>query len=268
MIPVVLTIAGSDSSGGAGLQGDLRTFAACGVWGASAITAVTAQDTRGVAAVFPLPAEAVARQIEVVCRDLTVAAAKTGMLATAAIVEAVAAAVTRHALPHLVVDPVVASSRGDALLTDGGVEAYRRLLLPVAAVVTPNLDEAERLLGHPVRDVAAMREAAAALVGLGARAAIVKGGHLEGDAVDVLCDAGTVVELAGPRLETGGVHGTGCAFSAALAARLAGGADLASAARAAKAYVTEGIRTALAVGRGRRVLAPDLRPVPSVPRPA
>jgi hydroxymethylpyrimidine/phosphomethylpyrimidine kinase len=249
-LKVVLTIAGSDSGGGAGIQADLKTFAAHGVHGTSAITAITAQNSLHVVEAFALEPRLVVAQIEAVTSDMRVAAAKTGMLANRGIVEAVAEAVARLRIPHLVVDPVMVAKGGDSLLDAGAVRAYVEALLPLAAVITPNLPEAEALLGHPVRDLAGMRAAAAELVQKGAAAVVVKGGHLEGDAVDVFHDGRQTEILAVPRLPTNNTHGTGCTFAAAIAARLALGDDLIGAVRGAKEFVTEAIRASYQVGAG------------------
>lgn len=247
---VALTIAGSDSGGGAGIQADLRTFAAHGLHGTCAITAVTAQNSVTVTDWVALEPRMVVAQIEAVASDMQVAAAKTGMLANAAIVAAVAAAARRLRLPHLVVDPVMVAKGGARLLDPAAEHAYQEQLFPVATLLTPNLAEAEALLGHPVRDLAAMREAARELVARGLRAVLVKGGHLEGDPVDVLFDGRGIVELQAPRIRTLNTHGTGCTYSAAIAARLALGAELATAVRGAKEYLTEAIRRSYSVGRG------------------
>jgi len=247
---VALTIAGSDSGGGAGIQADLRTFAAHGLHGTSAITAVTAQNSVAVLDWVALEPRMVVAQIEAVAADMPVAAAKTGMLANAAIVEAVAAAVERLRLPFLVVDPVMVAKSGDRLLDAAAEAAVRLRLFPLATVATPNLPEAEALLGRPVATLEEMREAARALHALGPRAVVVKGGHLEGDAVDVLFDGHTMEELRVARIATRNTHGTGCTYSAAIAARLALGDGVRDAVRAAKAYVTEAIRGSYAVGRG------------------
>lgn len=248
---VALTIAGSDSGGGAGIQADLRTFAAHGVHGTSAITAVTAQNSVEVTSYVALDPEMVAAQIDAVASDMAVAAAKTGMLANGAIVAAVAAAVARHRLPFLVVDPVMVAKSGDRLLDPSAERAYVERLFPLATIVTPNLYEAEALLGRPVRSLPAMREAARALLSRGPRAAVVKGGHLEGDlAVDVFFDGRDMVELPATRVHTPNTHGTGCTYSAAMAARLALGDSLLDAVRGAKEYLTEAIRRSYSVGRG------------------
>ncbi len=250
---VVLTIAGSDSGGGAGIQADLRTFAAHGLHGTSAITAVTAQNSLGVQAWVALEPAMVAAQIEAVATDMPVAAAKTGMLANAGVIAAVADAAARLRLAPLVVDPVMVAKSGDRLLDAAAERAYVERLFPLAALVTPNLHEAGALLGREVRDVAAMRAAARDLRALGARAVLVKGGALPGDAVDVFCDGARLVDVSAPRVETANTHGTGCTLSAAICARLALGDELLEAVRAAKAYLLEGLRRSYTVGRGRGV---------------
>ncbi len=247
---VALTIAGSDSGGGAGIQADLKTFAAHGLHGTSAITAVTAQNSVAVTDWVALEPRMVVAQIEAVATDMPVAAAKTGMLANAAIVEAVARAVARLGLPHLVVDPVMVAKSGDRLLDPAAEQAYAAHLFPLATLLTPNLAEAEALLGRPVRSLEAMHVAARELQARGPRAVLVKGGHLDGDPVDVLCDGSTLVELSAARIATPNTHGTGCTYSAAIAARLALGRPLGEAVRGAKEYVTEAIRRAYAVGKG------------------
>jgi hydroxymethylpyrimidine/phosphomethylpyrimidine kinase len=237
VVPAALTIAGSDSSGGAGIQADLRVFAAFGVHGATAITAVTAQNTRGVRAVTPLAPALVAAQIDAVLDELDVRAAKTGMLFDAEIVDAVAARLRQRPLA-CVVDPVMVATSGAVLLERGAVATLRTVLLPLATLVTPNLHEAELLTGRPVRDPAGMRDAARALVGMGARAALVTGGHLRGPALDVLYDGESFEELSETRIETRSTHGTGCRLSAAIAAGIARGEQLHAAVTAAKRFVT------------------------------
>jgi hydroxymethylpyrimidine/phosphomethylpyrimidine kinase len=252
---IALTIAGSDSGGGAGIQADLRTFAAHGVHGTCAVAAVTAQNSVTVTDWVAVDPAMVVRQIETVAADMPIAAAKTGMLGTPAIVRAVAAHLRARPFPFLVVDPVMVSTGGDRLLTPEAEAAVMAELLPLATLVTPNLPEAEALLGRPVRTTEAMAEAARALVARGAHAVVVKGGHLDGDAVDVFFDGADVVELRVPRIVTTNTHGTGCTFSAAITARLAAGASLAAAVLGAKDYVTEAIRNGYAVGRGPGVLS-------------
>lgn len=250
-----LTIAGSDSGGGAGIQADLKTFAAHDVYGTSAITALTAQNTRGVTGVHEVPAEFVTRQIEAVVADIGCDAVKTGMLATASIVEAVAAAVEALDLPQLVVDPVMIAKGGDRLLREDAVQAVRTVLLRLARVVTPNIPEAEVLAGMPIRSVDDMRDAGRRILRLGPRAVVVKGGHLAGElAVDLLIEADGETQLSAPRLDVRSTHGTGCTFAAALAARLALGHSLDAATRGAKEYVTGAMRHGIAVGGGHQPL--------------
>lgn len=244
-LPVALTIAGSDPGGGAGIQADLRTFAAFGVHGASVITALTAQDGRGVHAIAEVPPAFVGQQLDAVLGDLDVRATKTGMLHRAAAIDVLVA----RRLPLLVVDPVIAATGGEALLEPAGVAALRERLLPLATLVTPNLREAEVLTGRPVTDPAGMREAARALVALGAGAALVKGGHLAGDAIDVLYDGHEFRELRAPRIEGRRLHGTGCVLSAAIAAGLALGDGLADAVAEAKRYIVRVIESAPRSGR-------------------
>ncbi len=251
--PRALTIAGSDSGAGAGIQADLKTFAAFGVYGTSAITAITAQNTLGVTGVHVVPVEFVTAQIEAVTADIGCDAVKTGMLATAAIVEAVVAAVKSLELPNLVVDPVMVAKSGDRLLDEDAVHAVRASLLRVARVVTPNLPEAEVLTGLTIRSRADMIEAARRIAGLGAAAVVVKGGHLPGpEIVDVLIEGGHVVEMVGVRVPGPHTHGTGCTFAAAVAAGLAHGLRLADAVREARAYVAGAIRAGIAVGQGHK----------------
>ncbi|MDQ1631175.1 MAG: hydroxymethylpyrimidine/phosphomethylpyrimidine kinase [Frankiaceae bacterium] len=249
--PLALTIAGSDSGGGAGIQADLKTMLACGVHGMSALTAVTAQNSLGVQGVWELPTEAVVAQIRSVVDDIGVDAVKTGMLSSAAIVRAVAGALAGVAAP-LVVDPVAVSKHGDALLQTDAVEAYRTELVPLATVVTPNVDEARLLTGVEVRSRAGLREAADALLALGARWALVKGGHLsdEAESVDLLTDGTTSIELTGPRHDNRHTHGTGCTLASALASGLARGLDVPSAAAFAKEYVGGAIAAGFALGGG------------------
>lgn len=250
-VPCVMTIAGSDSGGGAGIQADLKTFAALGVYGTSAITAVTAQNTRAVTAVQELPPEMVAAQIDAIVQDIGADAVKTGMLANAAIIEVVAAKVWEHRLPNLVVDPVMVAKSGDPLLRAEAVEALRRLLLPLATVVTPNLPEAATLLGRSIQDEDDMRAAARELAALGAQAVVIKGGHREGaEAADLLYDGQRFHVFTAPRIDTRNIHGTGCTFASAIAAWLARGADVPEAVRRAKEYLTEALRHAYPVGQG------------------
>jgi hydroxymethylpyrimidine/phosphomethylpyrimidine kinase len=261
--PVALTIAGSDPSGGAGLQADLKTFAAFDVYGAAVVTALTAQDTTGVRAVADVPPAFVAAQLDAVLDDLPVAAAKTGMLGREAVVEAVAERLRARPVARLVVDPVLVATSGHPLLEPGGLAVLRARLLPLATLVTPNLDEAAALTGRRVGTVAEMRDAARALVDLGAGAALVTGGHLDAEATDVLCEGAVVTELSTPHREVPpGLHGAGCALSAAVTAGLARGRPLGEAVAVAKDWVTSAIETAVAVGRGRRPLNHRTPPTP------
>ena len=247
-----LTIAGSDSGGGAGIQADLKTFAALGVYGTSAITAVTAQNTVGVTAVYALAADMVTAQLEAVAADIEVRATKTGMLATAAIVEAVAAAVESLQLPLLVVDPVMLAKSGHQLVDPDAVQAIKTELLPQALVVTPNLPEAEALSGRRISSLDEARDAARAIRELGPSAVIVKGGHASGpDVVDVLFDGKEFFEFRTPRIDTRHTHGTGCTFASAIAAHLALGDTLVDATARAQTFVAGAIRHGLAIGHGR-----------------
>ncbi|MEA2931519.1 MAG: hydroxymethylpyrimidine/phosphomethylpyrimidine kinase, partial [Actinomycetota bacterium] len=255
--PVALTIAGTDSSGGAGVIADLKTFEAHDVWGTAAVTAVTAQNTLGVQAFDAVTPELVRAQIASVASDLGVDAAKTGMLASAAVVEAVAATVAELGVGPLVVDPVLVSKHGDRLLAADAVDAIRTLLLPLATVVTPNLPEAEALVGFPVRDRAGMESAARALLELGPEVVLVKGGHLTGDeggrsSPDCLltADAGAPMWLEGARLPGRHTHGTGCVLSAAITAELARGMEPVDACIAAKRFVEKAIAAGLDLGAG------------------
>ncbi|MGQ9467267.1 MAG: bifunctional hydroxymethylpyrimidine kinase/phosphomethylpyrimidine kinase [Anaerolineae bacterium] len=245
-----LTIAGSDSGGGAGIQADLKTFAALGVYGMSALTAITAQNTVGVQGVYELPADFVGLQIDSVVTDIGVDAVKTGMLANAEIIAVVAAKVQEHHLPNLVVDPVMVAKSGDPLLREDARDALIRLLLPLAFVVTPNLYEARVLTGMRIESVEDMKRAAAAIHAMGPRYVVVKGGHLTGDSVDVLYDGHDYVLLSSPRIETRNTHGTGCTFASAIAAGLAKGLDGVEAVREAKRYITTVLRYAPDLGRG------------------
>jgi len=247
----VLTIAGSDSGGGAGIQADLKTFAAHGLYGTSALTAITAQNTLGVTAVHVLPSDLVTAQIEAVVSDIGAHAAKTGMLANAAIVEAVAASIDALEIPLLVVDPVMAAKSGNRLLDDEALGALKSVLLPKAVVVTPNISEAEALSGRSIRTAADRRSAARAIHALGARAVIVTGGHFpSAGIVDLLYDGHDFQEFEGERVPGRHTHGTGCTYSAALACHLALGRTLAEAIPLAQAYVAGAIRAGIDVGRG------------------
>ncbi len=255
-LPVAMTVAGSDSGGGAGIQADLKTFAVLGVHGTSAITAITAQNTQGVTEILELPTSLVREQIDVVVRDIGVQAAKTGMLSSAAIIATVAEAMRSHRIRNLVVDPVMVAKGGARLLRDDAVVVLRKQLVPLAAVITPNLPEAAVLLGRRVESLNDRRQAARDLVGLGARAAVVKGGHADSDATDVFFDGTRMVELEGERIATANTHGSGCTFSAAITAGLARGASPFDAVREAKAFITEAIRNSLELGHGHGPVNP------------
>jgi hydroxymethylpyrimidine/phosphomethylpyrimidine kinase len=248
---VALTIAGSDSGAGAGIQADLKTFAAHRVYGTTAITAVTAQNTLGVSAYQPIPADLVAAQIEAIATDFAVAAAKTGMLPNAAIVEAVAAAVTDLEIPLLVVDPVMIATSGDRLLDDEAVAAMKAELFGRALTVTPNIPEAEALTGIRINSDADRREAARAIASLGAATVIIKGGHLDTpDISDLFFDGRDFHDFRGERVPSAHTHGTGCSFAAAIVSHLALGQTLPDAIRMAQRYVAGAIRRAPGLGRG------------------
>jgi hydroxymethylpyrimidine/phosphomethylpyrimidine kinase len=249
-IPIALTIAGSDSGGGAGIQADLKTFQALGVYGTSAITAITSQNTLGVHAVHAVPLADVRAQIDAVVSDLRPAALKTGMLATAPLVATVAEAISAHGLHRYVLDPVMVATSGDRLLDEDAVTTLVRELLPLADVVTPNLHEASILVDAPVTTVDDMRRAGERMVEMGAGAALVKGGHLEGDAVDLLVDRHTERTWRRPRIDTPHTHGTGCTLSAAIAAGLARGDTLVMAIDRAVRYVGRAIAAAPRLGKG------------------
>jgi hydroxymethylpyrimidine/phosphomethylpyrimidine kinase len=247
--PVALTIAGSDPSGGAGIQADLKTFHQFGVYGEAVITVITVQNTRGVERVECLPADLVAGQIRAVLDDIPPQAIKLGALGNAAIVEAVAAALDGFTGP-IVVDPVIISKNGAALLDAAAIDAFKRLLIPRAFLITPNVPEAAKLTGRPVDTQEQMPAAAAALVQAGAHAALIKGGHLAGpNAVDLLLDQRQYT-FTTPHLETLHTHGTGCTYAAAITAELARGTDLPTAVERSKAFVTNAIRTAPGLGKG------------------
>ena len=254
MVPVALTIAGSDSGGGAGIQADLRTFAAFDVYGASVLTAHPAQNTCGVRAIAAVEPAFVGLQIDAVLDDLDVGAVKTGMLLSAAVIDVVVDRLAARPPRHLIVDPVLVATSGEPLLEPAAIVRLRERLVPLATLLTPNLREAEALTGCPVTGAADMRQAARALRDLGARAVLMKGGHLEGDALDLLDDGRSVRELSAPRVARPAPHGTGCTLSAAIAAGLARGLELGEAVVAAKRYVTQAIESASRVGQGAPVL--------------
>jgi hydroxymethylpyrimidine/phosphomethylpyrimidine kinase len=255
MTPIAVTIAGSDSSGGAGIQADVKTFSALGVYGASVITALTAQNTKGVAAIHDVPAEFVGAQIDAVFSDLDVQAVKIGMLSQLAVIETVAAGLGRWRAAHVVLDPVMVATSGDRLLAPDAVDALKRLLMPRALVVTPNLPEAAALLDAPLaQSESVMRAQAERLLLAGAQAVLIKGGHGEGaESVDLLVTPQACIRLAAPRIVTANTHGTGCTLSAAVAAWIAKGLDLAAAVSAAKRFVSAAIEASerLTIGSGR-----------------
>jgi hydroxymethylpyrimidine/phosphomethylpyrimidine kinase len=255
-IPVALTIAGSDSGGGAGIQADVKTFAALGVHGTSAITAITAQNTLAVTDILEVTPGMVTAQIDAVLSDFEVMAAKTGMLASSKVIEAVAAAITKHGIPNLVVDPVMIAKGGASLLRDDAIGALRVLMLPLATVITPNLPEAEVILGRLVRTLDERKLAARDLVALGAHAAVVKGGHSEDDVTDIYWDGIQMVELTGTRFPTTNTHGSGCVFSAAIAAGLAKGLEPLAAVKGAKEFISGAIEHSLELGFGHGPVNP------------
>lgn len=247
----VLSIAGSDPSGGAGIQADLKTFAALGVYGMAAITALTAQNTVAVSGVREVPPDFIAEQIDAVFADIVPDAVKTGMLGSAAVVRVVAAKARQHNFRNFVVDPVMVAKSGDRLLREDAVTAVREELIPLAFVVTPNLPEAAALVGFHVDTPDAMREAARAIHALGARNAVVKGGHLAGDVVtDLLYDGETFHDFNGPRIDTKNTHGTGCTFASAIASYLAKDASIVDAVGEARAYLTGALKNAYDTGKG------------------
>lgn len=250
---IALTIAGSDTCGGAGIQLDLKVFQSLGVYGASVVTALTAQNTQRVARVHQVPPRFVAAQLDAVARDLPIAAAKTGMLSRSQVVAAVAERVRRHRIPNLVIDPVILAKDGTPLLSARGVTVLKRRLLPQALAITPNVPEAEALSGIQIHDEASLHEAARHIAGLGVKAVIIKGGHLPGEPVDTLFFEGRFWQFPGQRVEGPPVHGTGCLYSAALTARVALGDALPEACLAAKELVARAISDALALGRGNRL---------------
>jgi hydroxymethylpyrimidine/phosphomethylpyrimidine kinase len=249
--PRVLTIAGSDSGGGAGIQADLKTIAALGCYGMSAITAITAQNTLGVFGIHDIPPETVARQIDAVLDDIGADAVKTGMLSSASIIEAIAESLSRHPIENLVVDPVMVAKSGDHLLQESAQEALRSRLLPLALLVTPNVPEAEVLSGLGIVNETDLHRAAGRIHALGPRYVLMKGGHLEGDeAVDYLFDGKTLQRFNAPRIPSRNTHGTGCTFSSAIACYLARGLDVAGAVARAKEYLSGAIRHGLPLGAG------------------
>jgi len=252
--PIALTIAGSDSSGGAGIQADLKTFAAFGVYGASVITALTAQNTQGVSGIHQVPAEFVTAQIDAVFSDLAVRTVKIGMVAHPPVIDAIVAGLKRWSPKHVVLDPVMVATSGDRLLAAEAVDALRTKLIPLASVITPNLPEAAALLDEAVAaDEAAVEKQGRRLLALGCKAVLIKGGHGEGaESIDYLVDSSGVTVLAAPRVATKNTHGTGCSLSSAIAAGLAKGEGMESAVRNAKAWVSAAIAAAdrFSVGHG------------------
>ena len=247
----VLTIAGSDSGGGAGIQADLKAMSANGVFGMSAITAITAQNTRAVTAAYDLPTSLIEAQIDAIFEDFEVSAVKTGMLSSSDIVRVVARKLAFYAVENLVVDPVMISKSGYDLLQADAIESVKRDLIPLARVVTPNLPEAERLTGQPIRTTEEAKAAARAIHGLGASSVLIKGGHrLDERATDILFDGSRFTIFPGEYIATSNTHGTGCTYASAIAAQLALGASLVDAIGAAKSYITEAIRHSLAIGHG------------------
>jgi hydroxymethylpyrimidine/phosphomethylpyrimidine kinase len=254
MTPIALTIAGSDSSGGAGIQADLKSFAALGVYGASVITALTAQNTTGVSGIHPVPSAFVTAQIDAVFSDLAVGAVKIGMAAQAETIAAISDGLVRWSPRHIVLDPVMVATSGDRLLATEAVDALRTRLFPLASLITPNLPEAAALLNEPLADTeAAVERQGRRLLAMGCRAVLIKGGHGHGtDSIDYLIGGDRTAALAAPRLATANTHGTGCSLSAAIAAGLAKGDDMETAVRNAKAWITEAIAAAdrFAIGHG------------------
>ncbi|MCH8184951.1 MAG: bifunctional hydroxymethylpyrimidine kinase/phosphomethylpyrimidine kinase [Chloroflexi bacterium] len=245
-----MTIAGSDSGAGAGIQADLKTFAAFGVYGTSVVTAITAQNTQRVTDVLELPATLIASQIDAIVSDIGTDAVKTGMLSSSAIIDAVVDKLREYRLANVVVDPVMVAKSGDKLLQDEAVEALRTRLIPLAAVVTPNIPEAQVLTGRKVESLDDARTAAGELVRMGARVAVVKGGHLQGPATDIMYDGREFRAFTHQRIATTSTHGTGCTFASAVAAGLARGTPVRDAVSQAKTYVTAAIRNAFPMGKG------------------
>jgi hydroxymethylpyrimidine/phosphomethylpyrimidine kinase len=251
MIPSVLTIAGSDSGGGAGIQADIKTIQACRCYGLSVLVSITAQNTQTVTAAFDLPLEIIQAQLDAVFDDIEIAAVKTGMLSSAPIVEAVARTLKERNVEKLVVDPVMVSKSGYPLLREEAVDTLRKQLLPLALVVTPNRHEAELLAGLDVKNESSAREAGLRILETGCRAVLIKGGHIDAfQSIDYLVTAGGMRAYPAERIKTKNTHGTGCTFSAALSSWLAQGLELEEAVRRSKEYVTEAIRHGLDIGRG------------------
>jgi hydroxymethylpyrimidine kinase / phosphomethylpyrimidine kinase / thiamine-phosphate diphosphorylase len=250
MMKRILTIAGSDSGGGAGIQADLKAIAVLGGYGMSVLTALTAQNTTGVQGIFEIPVSFVEKQIDSVLSDIGADAVKTGMLSNAGIVEVVSKKIRSYAVKKVVVDPVMVAKSGDSLLKEEAREALIRRLLPLATVVTPNLPEASSLVGFRVKSMEDMKKAAFQIYGMGPRNVVVKGGHLRGLAIDLLYDGKKYYELEGPRIETKNTHGTGCTFASAVATLLARGDTVPEAVRKAKTFITLAIASSLSLGKG------------------
>lgn len=245
-----MTVAGSDSGGGAGIQADLKTFAALGVYGSSVVTAVTAQNTIEVAAIAEVPEEVVIAQIDTVVHDIGADAAKTGMLSSTSIIQNVADRLEAWGIPHLVVDPVMVSKGGVALLQPDAVEALKKDLLPFATVITPNIPEAETLANRRIASPAHAQEAAKAIAAMGPKTVIIKGGHLPGSPTDLVYHEGIFTPFEGTRVDTKNTHGTGCTFSAAITAFLAHGFPTLEAIRLAKSYIQNALEQSVAIGEG------------------
>ena len=249
-VPVVLTIAGSDSGGGAGIQADLKTFSAFRVYGTCAITAVTAQNTNNVVAIHEVPVDIIISQISTVLADINVNVIKTGMLSSNAIIESVTSYLADTQPKPLVVDPVMVSKSGHRLLMDDAVAALTKQLIPLATVVTPNIPEAEVLSNMKIQSINDSHEAAQRIISLGPKSVIIKGGHLEGPPIDLFYDGFTFQEFIAPRIKTMNTHGTGCTFASAIAANLARGEDIIKAIEKSKEYVTNAIRQTYQIGHG------------------
>jgi len=245
-----LTIAGSDSGAGAGIQADLKTFAAHGVYGTSAITAITAQNTIGVTAVLAINAKFVGAQIDAILADIGAHAVKTGMLANTAIIDLVVKKIRQHRLKNIVVDPVMVATSGDLLIEKSAVAALRSKLVPLASVVTPNIHEAEVLTGMKLGNAEEIKEAARRIFKMGAKTVLIKGGHLKGPAMDLFYDGKNFIALNAPRIGTKNTHGTGCTLSAAIAANLAKGQNVVAAVTNAKRYITDALRHSYRIGSG------------------
>jgi hydroxymethylpyrimidine/phosphomethylpyrimidine kinase len=256
MIPTALTIAGSDPSGGAGIQADLKTFSAHNVYGMAVIAGLTAQNTEGVRLVMDVPEDVIAAQLDAVLSDIPPRAVKTGMLGSAAAVQVIAAKLREYSVQRVVIDPVMVSSSGARLLERAGIDELKRHLLHLAELVTPNLAEAAELSGMEVRTLEDMEHAARRMYDMGSRNVLVKGGHLEGDAIDVFFNGAEIIQLRSERVRTANLHGTGCVLSAAIAANLALGHNVAESVALSKEFVTASIRRSLSLGKGAGPINP------------